>query len=65
MLGEHTGVSMIKFFYRPSPNPGKVALFLEGAGLPYELVPVDTRKGEHHAAEYKANDQKQDSPLVA
>ncbi len=33
---------MIKFYYHPSPNPAKVALFLEEAGLPYELMPVDT-----------------------
>jgi len=37
---------MLKFYYHPSPNPAKVALFLEESGLPYELVPVDTRKGE-------------------
>jgi len=37
---------MIKFYYHPSPNPAKVALFLEESGLPYELMPVDTRKGE-------------------
>lgn len=39
---------MIKFYYHPSPNPAKVALFLEESGLAYELVPVDTRKGEQH-----------------
>jgi hypothetical protein len=39
---------MIKLYYHPSPNPAKVALFLEEAGLEYELVPVDTRKGEQH-----------------
>lgn len=37
---------MIKFYYHPSPNPAKVALFLEESGLPYEVVPIDTRKGE-------------------
>ncbi|HZC16609.1 MAG TPA: glutathione S-transferase N-terminal domain-containing protein [Caulobacteraceae bacterium] len=37
---------MIKFYYHPSPNPAKVALFLEEARLDYEVVPVDTRKGE-------------------
>lgn len=37
---------MIKFYYHATPNPAKVALFLEEAGLPYEVVPVDTRKGE-------------------
>src|SRR6478752_1026935 len=45
---------MIKFYYHPSPNPDKVALFLEEAGLPYELVPVDTRKGEQHQPAFLA-----------
>ena len=45
---------MIKFYYNLAPNPTKVALFLEEAGLPYELVPVDTRKGEQHTPEYRA-----------
>ena len=44
----------MKFYYHPSPNPLKVALMLEEAGLPYELVPVDTRKGEQHDAAYLA-----------
>lgn len=39
---------MIQLYFHPSPNPLKVALFLEEAGLPYEAVPVDTRKGEQH-----------------
>jgi GST-like protein len=39
---------MIRFFFHPTPNPAKVALFLEEAGLPYEAVPIDTRKGEQH-----------------
>ena len=39
---------MIKFYYHPSPNPAKVALFLEEAGLEYEVVPVDTRRGQQH-----------------
>jgi GST-like protein len=43
---------MIKFYYHPSPNPLKVALFLEEAGIPYELMPVDTRKGEQHSPEF-------------
>jgi GST-like protein len=44
---------MIKFYYHPSPNPAKVALFLEESGLPYEMVPVDTRKGEQHSPEFR------------
>ena len=45
---------MIKFYYHPSPNPTKVALFLEEAGLAYEVVPVDTRKGEQHKPDFRA-----------
>jgi GST-like protein len=45
---------MLKFYYSGAPNPMKVALFLEEAGLPYEAIPVDTRKGDQHKAEYRA-----------
>ncbi len=45
---------MIKFYYNTAPNPTKVALFLEEAGLAYEPVPVDTRRGEQHTAAFKA-----------
>ncbi|MDB5966470.1 MAG: glutathione S-transferase-like protein [Polaromonas sp.] len=43
---------MIQFYYHPSPNPLKVALFLEEAGMPYELMPVDTRRGEQHSTAF-------------
>src|SRR3974377_495974 len=45
---------MIKFYYSGAPNPMKVALFLEETGLPYEPIPVDTRKGEQHRPEFLA-----------
>lgn len=45
---------MIRLYYHPTPNPAKVALFLEEVGLPYELVPIDTGKGEQHAAAFLA-----------
>ncbi|HEY4083884.1 MAG TPA: glutathione binding-like protein [Burkholderiaceae bacterium] len=45
---------MIRFYFHPTPNPAKVALFLEEAGLPYETVPVDTSKGEQHAPAFRA-----------
>jgi GST-like protein len=45
---------VIKFYFHPSPNPAKVALFLEESGLPYELVLVDTHKGEQHTSAYRA-----------
>lgn len=37
---------MLTFYFNGSPNPTKVALFLEETGLPYEPRPVDTRKGD-------------------
>lgn len=55
---------MIKFYYHPSPNPAKVALFLEEAGLPYELIPVDTRKGEQHAPVYTAINPNAKTPAL-
>jgi GSH-dependent disulfide-bond oxidoreductase len=45
---------MLKFYYSAAPNPTKVALFLEEAGLEYEPIPVDTRKGEQHKPDYLA-----------
>ncbi len=55
---------MIKFYYHPSPNPAKVALFLEESGLPYELVPVDTRKGEQHTDAFKAINPNAKTPAL-
>ena len=45
---------MLKFFFNGSPNPTKVALFLEEAGIAYEPLPVDTRKGEQFGAAFLA-----------
>jgi GST-like protein len=55
---------MIQFYYHPSPNPAKVALMLEETGLPYELVPVDTRKGEQHAAAFTAINPNAKTPAL-
>lgn len=43
---------MLKFYFNGSPNPTKVALFLEESGLPYQPMPVDTRKGEQFHPEF-------------
>jgi GST-like protein len=45
---------MLKFYFNGSPNPTKVALFLEEAGLPYEAIPIDTRKGDQFDAKFLA-----------
>jgi GST-like protein len=41
-----TEATVLKFYFNGSPNPTKVALFLEEAGLPYEPRPIDTRRGQ-------------------
>ena len=43
---------MLKFYFNTAPNPNKVALFLEESGLPFEAIPVDTRKGEQFKPEF-------------
>jgi GST-like protein len=55
---------MIKFYYHPSPNPAKVALLLEETGLPYELVPVDTRKGDQHTPAFRAINPNSKTPAL-
>ena len=55
---------MITFYYNLAPNPMKVALFLEEAGLDYETVPVDGRKGEQHAAAFKALNPNAKLPVI-
>ncbi len=45
---------MIRFYFHPTPNPAKVALFLEKSNLPYEMMPVDTSKGEQHLPAFRA-----------
>jgi GST-like protein len=43
---------MLKFYFNGAPNPNKVALFLEETGLPVELVPVDTRRGDQFKPDF-------------
>jgi GST-like protein len=45
---------MIRLYYHPTPNPARIALFLEETGLPYETIPVDTGKGQQHMPEFRA-----------
>ena len=55
---------MIKFYYHTSPNPVKVALYLEETNTPYELMPIDTRKGEQHTAEFRAINPNAKTPAI-
>ncbi len=55
---------MIKFYFSGAPNPLKVALFLEEAGLDYEPIPIDTRKGEQHADSFRALNPNGKVPVI-
>lgn len=55
---------MIKFYYSLAPNPMKVALYLEEAGLPYEAIPVDTRRGEQHLSAFTAINPNAKVPVI-
>ena len=55
---------MIKFFYTPGPNPAKVAMFLEETGMPYEVIPVDTKKGEQLKPEFLAVNPNAKLPVI-
>ena len=55
---------MVKFYYHPSPNPVKVALMLEETGLPYEVVSIDTRKGEQHDPAFVAINPNAKTPAI-
>ena len=45
---------MIHLHYWPTPNGHKVTLFLEEAGLPYEIKPVNIGKGDQFAPAFLA-----------
>ena len=55
---------MLQFYFSLAPNPMKVALFLEEAGLPYEAIPVNTRKGDQHAPAFMALNPNAKVPVI-
>ncbi len=56
---------MIKFYFNGSPNPTKVALFLEETGLPYEPLAVDTRRGQQFDPSFLAMNPNGKVPAIA
>jgi GSH-dependent disulfide-bond oxidoreductase len=55
---------MIKFYFNGSPNPTKVALFLEEAGLAYQPMPIDTRNGDQFTPEFLALNPNGKVPVI-
>lgn len=55
---------MIRLYFHTSPNPMKVALFLEEAGLAYQIAPIDTRRGDQHAAAFRRLNPNGKTPVI-
>jgi GST-like protein len=45
---------MIDLYYWTTPNGHKITMFLEEAGLPYRIIPVDIGKGEQFKPDFLA-----------
>jgi GSH-dependent disulfide-bond oxidoreductase len=45
---------MIDLYHWPTPNGHKITIFLEEAGVPYRIHPVDIRKGDQFKPEFLA-----------
>ena len=45
---------MIDLYYWPTPNGHKITMFLEEAGLDYQIVPVDIAHGEQFKPDFLA-----------
>jgi GST-like protein len=55
---------MLKFYFSGAPNPTKVALFLEEAGVAYEAIAVDTRKGDQFKPDFLAVNPNSKVPAI-
>jgi GSH-dependent disulfide-bond oxidoreductase len=55
---------MIDLYYHFGPNPTKIVLFLEDAGLDYNLIPIDTFKGEQFTPEFTRLNPNNKVPVI-
>lgn len=54
----------MKLYFFPTVNPLKVALLLEETGIPYEMVPVEIRKGQQFDPDYLALNPNAKTPVL-
>lgn len=55
---------MIDFYFHFGPNPMKVALFLEEAGLAYNLIPIDIFRGKQLSPEFTRLNPNSKLPVI-
>jgi GST-like protein len=56
--------SAVDYYYWPTPNGQKVAIFLEESGLPYTSHPINISKGEQFSAEFTRLSPNQRIPAI-
>src|SRR5262247_2779823 len=56
LLGQNAGKEprMIDLYYWTTPNGHKITIFLEEAGLKYNIIPINIGKGEQFKADFLA-----------
>lgn len=54
----------VDYYYWPTPNGQKVAIFLEESGRPYTAHPINISKGEQFSAEYTRISPNQRIPAI-
>lgn len=55
---------MIDFYFWTSPNPYKIAIFLEEAALAYKLFPINIHRGDQHKPEFVALNPNRKVPVI-
>ncbi len=55
---------MIDLYYWPTPNGHKITLFLEEAGMPYRVIPVDIGRGDQFQPEFLAISPNNKMPAI-
>src|SRR5262245_24110963 len=53
-ISTHEFCCMIDLHYWTTPNGHKISIFLEEAGVPYKIIPVNINKGEQFRKEFLA-----------
>ena len=54
----------IDLYYWPTPNGWKITIFLEEAGLPYNVVPVDITSGDQYESEFLRTSPNNKMPAI-
>lgn len=57
-------MSVIDFYFWPSPNPFKISILLEEIKLPYNLIPINVHRGKQRTPEFLALNPNGKLPVI-